>query len=186
MHIRFVTPADVPALRTIYARYIDTPITFEYTLPSETEFAARIAAISGEYPYLVCEEHGVILGYAYAHRHMERAAYQWGAELSVYLDTNATSKGLGKKLYAILIEILALQNVKTVYGGVTMPNAKSEALHASLGFHVLGTYRNAGYKNGQWLDVAWFEKEIGPYDANPPPFIPLCAIDAAKMQGLLI
>ncbi len=171
--IRFATPADSRKLLKIYAQYMTTPITFECVLPSEQEFSERIEHISGSYPYLVCEEDGQITGYAYAHRHMEREAYQWNAELSVYLDMDATSKGLGKRLYGVLISILALQEVRNVYGCVTLPNARSEALHKSLGFRTVGVYSNAGYKNGKWHDVGWFEKSIAAYDSPPNPFVPI-------------
>ena len=77
--IRFAAPDDAAALLRIYAQYIETPITFEYTLPSEEEFARRIRDIQAVYPYLVYIEDGEVLGYAYAHRFQERAAYQWGA-----------------------------------------------------------------------------------------------------------
>ncbi|MBB5142102.1 GNAT family N-acetyltransferase [Desulfovibrio intestinalis] len=169
--IRFATPADSRKLLKIYAQYMTTPITFECVLPSEQEFSERITHISGSYPYLVCEEDGQITGYAYAHRHMEREAYQWNAELSVYLDMDATSKGLGKRLYGVLMSILALQEIRNVYGCVTLPNARSEALHKSLGFRTVGVYSNAGYKNGKWHDVGWFEKSIATYDSPPNPFV---------------
>ncbi len=93
MGIRMATAADTAELLAIYGQYIDTPITFEYELPTQAEFSARIAGILAEYPYLVWEEDGRILGYGYAHRHMERAAYQWNAELSVYLDRSPEDKG---------------------------------------------------------------------------------------------
>ncbi len=185
MKIRFATPADSSALLGIYAQYIGTSITFEDALPSETEFAERIAGISGFYPYLAAEESGGIIGYAYAHRHMERAAYQWNAELSVYLDRNFTERGLGKRLYRILIEILKLQGIRNVYGGVTAPNPRSEAMHESLGFLPLGTYHNAGYKNGKWSDVTWFEKRIAAYTDNPQPIISIQSIPADQLHAIL-
>ncbi len=185
MSIRFATAADAAALLSIYAQYISTPITFECELPSVKDFARRIADICQDYPYLVYNEGDRILGYAYAHRHMERAAYQWDAGLSVYLDQSATAKGLGKKLYRALIEILRLQGVRTVYGGVTVPNAKSEALHTSLGFTVIGTYHNTGYKCGQWHDVMWFEKAVAPYDAAPQPFASIWDIDRTLIEAIL-
>lgn len=185
MNIRFATPKDAPALLKVYAHYIHTPVTFECSLPSEEEFARRITNIAGFYPYLACEEGGALCGYAYAHRHMERAAYQWGAELSAYLAPPATAKGLGKKLYGILIAMSRLQGVATVYGGVTLPNAKSEALHASLGFRVLGTYSNAGYKAGRWHDVAWFEKQIAPYAAKPEPVVSITAVPAEHLEKII-
>ena len=104
MEIRFVVPDDSRALLDVYAQYVDTPVTFECALPSEHEFSERIAAVSAWYPWLVCGEGGQIAGYACAHRYMEREAYQWGAELSVYLDRNHTSRGLGKRLYRMLME----------------------------------------------------------------------------------
>ena len=94
--IRFAREADVPGLLNIYRAYIGTPVTFEYELPSEAEFAARVAEYAARYPYLVCEAGGRLLGYAYAHRLFTREAYQWIAELTVYLAPEAAGRGLGK------------------------------------------------------------------------------------------
>jgi len=185
MTIRIVTANDCRALLDIYTQYIETPVTFECILPTEQEFSDRIANIAKDYPYLVCEESGQIIGYAYAHRHMEREAYQWNVELSVYLDKSFTSKGLGKKLYLILIDILKLQGVKTVYGGVTAPNVKSEGLHTSLGFQLLGTYHNTGYKCGKWHDVMWFEKRIAPYDSSPKPIKLIDQIPTEELHNII-
>lgn len=185
MSLRFARSSDSAALLNIYAQYIDTPITFECILPTEKEFAKRITGICAEYPYLIWEKSGHIIGYAYAHRQMEREAYQWNAELSVYLDQAYTSQGLGKKLYHTLMEILKLQGVKTVYGGVTLPNPKSERLHLSLGFHCLGIYHHTGYKCQAWHDVAWFEKEISPYEPDPRPIIPIKNLDQMELAAIL-
>ena len=169
MEIRFVVPDDSRALLDVYAQYVDTPVTFECALPSEPEISERIAAVSAWHPRLVCGEGGQIAGYACAHRYMEREAYQWGAELPVYLDRNHTSRGLGKRLYRMLMEILIRQGVRTAYARVTLPNAGSRALHESLGFREVGICRNAGYKRGTWHDVMWYEKQLAPYDENPAP-----------------
>ncbi len=185
MEIRSAGLADSAALLEIYGAYLDTPITFECQRPTEAEFAGRIAGICGEYPYLVCLEEGRIAGYAYAHRQGERAAYQWSAELSIYLDRARTARGLGKRLYGALLDILRLQGVRTVYGRVTMPNERSEGLHRSLGFRRLGTYRNTGYKCGAWRDVACFEKAIAPYDRDPEPFRPIRDIPAEAVAAIL-
>lgn len=181
MEIRLARPEDSAGLLAIYGQYIHTPITFECQLPSKTEFAQRIQEIGAQYPYLVCQQGGRLVGYAYAHRQMARQAYQWNAELSVYLDQANTGQGLGKRLYGLLIDILARQGVKTVYGGVTLPNAPSERLHESLGFRQLGVYRNTGYKCGAWHDVAWYEKQIAPYQPSPQPVLPITALDAAAL-----
>lgn len=185
MHIRFAKASDSAALLRIYAQYIDTPITFECVLPSEPAFAARIAAIAAEYPYLVCEDQGKAVGYAYAHRQMEREAYQWNAELSVYLDRGYTRRGLGGRLYRILLDMLRLQGIRTVYAGVTVPNQASERLHESMGFARLGTYHSTGYKAGSWHDVAWFEKTAAPYTANPEPIRPIDRIDRERLEEII-
>lgn len=185
MIVRFAKPDDSAALLKIYDQYIKTPITFECALPTEAEFSERIRNISKCYPYLVCEENDRIVGYAYANRHMVREAYQWNAELSVYLDPSFTSRGLGKKFYRILIEILKLQGVKTVYGCMTLPNVKSEALHEKLGFKLIGTYQNAGYKDGKWHDVVWFGKAIAQYDLPPKPIVPINHIREDLLQMII-
>ncbi len=185
MRIRFARKTDAGAMRKIYGQYMNTPVTFEYELPPEEAFVRRIAAISEEYPCLVCENEGTVSGYAYACRHMERAAYRWNAELSVYLDEKIVSKGMGKRLYGILTEISKLQNIKTLYGIVTLPNEKSERLHISSGFGLMCVCRGAGYKCGKWHDVAWFRKEIAPRLPDPEAFLPVNKIPPEKLEALI-
>ena len=184
--IRFAQEADAAELLSIYAPYIkDTAITFECEIPSLDEFRDRIRKISSDYPYIVYLVEGKIIGYAYAHRHMERSAYQWNAELSVYIDTNHVHRGVGKALYTVLIELLKLQNVRNIYGGVTLPNVNSEKLHAYFGFKKLGEYHHTGYKCGAWHTVAWFEKTIGAYSLDPLPFVPINVMDKKVLGKLL-
>ncbi len=167
MEIRVATKNDAAGALAVYAQYINTSVTFEYELPSIDEFSRRISDTLKTHPYLVCMESGKLCGYAYAHQLKEREAYQWSAELSIYLDSGITSRGMGRTLYALLIEILKHQGVRTVYGCVTIPNPRSEKLHESLGFRPLGMFRNAGFKNKEWHDTAWFEKQIA--GCNVPP-----------------
>ena len=155
--IRFASGQDAESLLKIYAQYIDTPITFDYSLPTAAQFQSNINRIASEYPYLVYEEDGVILGYAYAHRHMEKAAYQWNVETTIYLDKDSCSKGIGARLYSALLDLLRLQGVRSAYACVTHPNEKSERLHEALGFQKVGVYHQAGYKCGKWYDVVWYE-----------------------------
>lgn len=183
--LRFAVPEDGAALVQIYGQYIDTPVTFECVRPTAAEFSERIRTISAVYPYLVCEIGGRIAGYAYAHRQMERAAYQWNAELSIYLDRACTSQGVGKKLYGALMELLRMQGVRNVYGGVTVPNEKSERLHAGMGFRRIGVYRHTGYKCGAWRDVAWFERELIACDAGPDgPILPVGELPQAAVEAV--
>ena len=104
MKVRFATTKDTISILKIYEEYIDTPITFEYKLPTEKEFEERIKEIIKEYPYIVCEQEGKVVGYAYAHKYKERKAYDFDVELSIYISKSYTSKGEGKKLYNIYME----------------------------------------------------------------------------------
>ena len=185
MKLRFATPVDSQALLDIYSQYINTSITFEYSLPTLEEFARRISSTLELYPYLVLEDHGRPVGYAYAHQLRERVAYQWSAELSIYLDSDAAGRGTGRPLYTALMDLLRLQGVKTVYGVVTHPNPASEGLHRTLGFVLRGIHRNTGYKNGAWLDVAWYEKGIAPYDSDPRPVLPIRQVPSAAVEAIL-
>ena len=170
--IRMAVPEDAEAILNIYGPYIDhTVITFEYERPHLSVFAERIRKIACDYPYLVYEEGGKICGYAYAHRQMERAAYQWNAELSVYVDDEAKGKGIGKALYGAILEILKRQNFRNVYAGVTYPNERSQNLHRHYGFALLGVYHNTGYKFGKWHDVMWFEKFLNEGQKEPQPLL---------------
>ena len=184
MQLRFAVPEDAAALLRIYREYIDTTITFEYALPAEAEFAGRIAAFTADgYPYLALFDGEQPASYAYAHRAQERAAYGWNAELSIYIARAYAHHGLGRLLYGTLMELLRLQGVKTVYGVVTSPNPPSEALHAAMGFHRAARFTDAGYKNGGWHDVTWFERELAPRDGKPAPLRPISEI--AQSAALL-
>ncbi len=171
MNIRLARTNDAAALRAIYGQYIGTPISFEFVLPTEEEFSERIAHTLQTYPYLVAEEDGRVIGYAYAGQVFSRPAYQWGAELSIYMDLTAAGRGRGTLLYLQLMDRLKTQGVRTVYGCVTTPNPASERLHEKLGFERLGLFPKAGFKNGAWHDITWFAKTIADYTA-PDPLVP--------------
>lgn len=183
--IRLARQADVDDLLAIYAPYLSTTVTFEYVLPSREEFSRRIADVQARFPYLVLEEDGQPVGYAYAHPLGQRAAYQWSGELSIYLSPAAAGKGGGRSLYLALMELLRLQGMRTVYGVVTHPNPASEAFHAAMGFRLLGTQHNSGYKNGRWLDVAWYEKPLSDYPDAPPVPVPLDQLPRETVEEVL-
>ena len=148
MGLRFVRQSDCPALLDIYARYIETPITFEYELPSRAEFDRRLREFSGFYPYLVWEEQGDILGYAYAHRQFERAAYQWNAEITVYLRPEACGKGLGPRLHRAVLDLLRLQGIKSAYAYIIADNLPSRRMCQAMGYTLAATFPTTGYKAG--------------------------------------
>jgi len=160
--IRFAGPSDAPALLEIYRPYVEeSSISFEYETPPVEEFRRRIAEIGRDYPYLVYEEGGSPLGYAYARRQMERAAYQWNAELTVYVDGQFHGRGIGSSLYGCLLALLRAQKVYRVCGVVVAGNAGSTALHRRFGFREAARFPAMGYKQGQWWDVIWYEKVLG-------------------------
>ncbi len=184
--VRPAVKADAAALLEIYAPYVrETTITFEYEVPEPEEFAGRIEAIGAEYPYLVCELDGRIAAYAYGHRHMERAAYQWNAELSVYVDRGQLRRGIGRALYQAVLDILRLQNIQTVYAIVTSPNENSERLHAAMGFERRALFPQMGYKFGRWLDVAWFEKNLGSHGEKMEAFQAIGCLDEEKLGQIM-
>lgn len=183
--IRLARQADVDDLLAIYAPYLSTTVTFEYVLPSREEFSRRIADVQARFPYLVLEEDGQPVGYAYAHPLGQRAAYQWSGELSIYLSPAAAGKGGGQPLYLALMELLRLQGMRTVYGVVTHPNPASEAFHAAMGFRLLGTQHNSGYKNGRWLDVALYEKPLSDYPDAPPVPVSLDQLPREAVEEVL-
>lgn len=185
IHLRAATPGDASALAEIYRYYVDhTQITFEYSAPDALEFAERIAHKLEKYPYIVAEEDGKTIGYAYASELRERDAYRWDAELSVYVQIDRRSRGVGKRLYTALIELLRLQNFVTVYGCITDPNKPSTSLHEKMGFCYAGRFTATGYKNGEWLDVLWYEKRISDRK-EPLPVIPFPSLDADAVQKVL-
>ena len=171
--IRLATSADSDAILDIYAPYISTSVTFEEEIPSRESFQQRTDSIMTTHPYIVAEQDGRVIGYAYAHELRERIAYQWNAELSVYLANTAQGHGLGSALYQALIDLCAAQGIKAVYGIVTSPNAPSEHLHAAFGFEVMGLQRHAGFTCGAWHDVTWFVKYLtNTFEGNPCAPIP--------------
>jgi L-amino acid N-acyltransferase YncA len=161
MHIRLATPADAPAINTIYAPSITHGVaSFEQTPPTDAEMAERIRRIAGERPWLVYEEAGEVWGYAYAARHRDRLAYQWSVEVSVYVHQTRHRSGVGRTLYRELFQQLQGQGYYNAYAGITLPNAASVALHESVGFAPVGIYRNTGFKMGKWWDVGWWQKSL--------------------------
>ena len=167
MTIRDARRSDVPAMLAIYAPFVEhTAVSFEYDVPTEAEFARRLEEHQAAFPWLVCEENGRVMGYAYAGRAFERAAYGWNAEISCYLAPELRGRGVGRRLYARIEEILTRLGYYKLFAVVTSANAPSVAFHRALGFRDAACFRNVGYKQGGWYDVLWLEKTIC---ARPEP-----------------
>jgi len=159
--IRIATEADVPQILAIYAPYIlTTTYSFEYTVPSEEEFLTRFRNLTKQFPWLVWEEDGKILGYAYGSAPFERAAYSWCAEDSLYLLPEVRGRGIGKKLLKTLEEILKSQGYRLIYAIITSENTNSLAFHEKCGYSHLAEFQNCGYKFGRQLGVVWMEKVL--------------------------
>lgn len=156
--LRLARPDDAPRLCEIYNYYVESAtVTLECEPLGIDEFALRIRETLGEFPYIVCEYNDRVAGYAYAHKFKTRYGYRFCAELSVYCDREYRGRGIGKRLYAALIELLTLQGYTNLYGVVTSPNPSSEALHRAFGFAEVGREHLAGHKFGRWFDVAVLE-----------------------------
>lgn len=173
--IRLATHADLPAMLSIYAPYVEnTTYTFEYSVPTPEAFAARFDTITAQFPWLVWEDGGKVLGYAYGSAPFARAAYQWSAEASIYLSPEIQRKGIGRRLYGALESFLQLQGYRIIFALITAENQGSLAFHSRLGYTVCGYFPDCGLKFGRWLAVTWMKKELfyGEIPSNPPVSAP--------------
>ena len=171
--IRVAVAEDAEAVAAIYAPYVtDTVISFEEQPPSPDEMARRIATTLETHPFLVFEEDGAVVAYAYASPHVTRAAYRWSCNVSVYAAAGVHRRGIGRALYTALFELLARQGYHSLFGGITLPNEKSVGLHEAMGFVHLGTYHEVGFKHGAWRDVGYWRRTAldGPPTGEPIPF----------------
>ena len=182
--IRIATEADVPAMLAIYAPYIlTTTYTFEYEVPAREEFLNRFRAVTAQFPWLVWEEEGRILGYVYASRPYARAAYAWCAEPSVYLLPEAQGRGIGKALYRELESLLTAQGYIKVYALITSRNEASLAFHRAAGYRFTAELTDCGFKMGMWHGIVWMEKTLNSVemtDKTPVSIHSIVKIDRNK------
>ena len=166
--MRDATAADAAACAAIYAPYVrDTAISFETEPPPTATMAERIAEAQRRHAWLVLEQDGQVVGYAYGGPFKARAAYRWACEVSVYVDRDRQGRGAGRALYTALLDRLRDRGYQTVAAGMTLPNDASAGLHRALGFQPVGTWRRIGWKAGRWHDVAWLQRDLGPAVADP-------------------
>jgi len=174
--IRCAKVADAQSIQSIYAFYtLETPITFEVTPPSVSEIENRIIQIGNHYPWLVYEDHGEVLGYAYACQHRTREAYRWSVDVAVYVRRGQFRAGIGRQLYTKIFQILPRLGYANAFAGITLPNDASVGLHEAMGFKRIGIYERVGYKMGSWYDVGWWQlffKHLSP-PLEPLPFDPM-------------
>lgn len=185
MGIRVATPADGAALFDIYGYYIENATaTFEITQITPEIMGERIAETLRDFPYLVWEENGIILGYCYAHRLGEREAFRFGAELCIYLHPQCVGGGVGSQLYSKLMALLSQQGICNAFASITAENEGSIRFHCRHGFQMVGTIPRAGYKFDHWLDLCWMWKPLN-LTETPDKVIPFTELDNNKIQDIL-
>ena len=161
--IRDVMPEDAERIQEIYSPYVaDTVISFEITVPDKSEMKKRIEKLlANDFPYIVAEnETGTVVGYAYADKFGEREAYRYSFTISIYLDMEVQSRGIGQKLYNELEKRMKKMGIVQVLSAITGKNKKSLRFHEKNGFTKIGHFTNVGYKMGEWHDIIWMNKTI--------------------------
>lgn len=169
--IRAARPEDAAAIAAIYAPHVLAgEASFETEAPDAHDMRRRMEKSEGLYPWLVAtsgEEAGGVLGYAYATRYRERAAYRWVVETTIYVADVAQRQGIGRLLYEALIDTLRAQGFTQAISVIALPNDSSISLHEAVGFRRAGVLREVGRKNGRWIDVGLWQCELAE-PATPP------------------
>jgi L-amino acid N-acyltransferase YncA len=166
--VRDATADDAAACAAVYAPWVTgTAASFEDEPPTAEEMARRIAAAQQRHAWLVLEDDGGIVGYAYAGPYKERPAYRWSCEVSVYLAPGRGRAGGGRLLYEALLDRLGARGYRTALAGMTQPNEPSGAFHRAMGFEPVGTWRAVGWKHGRWRDVTWVQRRLTADDGPP-------------------
>lgn len=167
--IRLATLQDAQAVAEIYSHWVlQTTYSYEYEPPTPSEMRNRIESISKKHAFLICEDQGEIIGYAYNSDPFERKAFSWCAEISIYLKSGYEGAGLGRKLVCACENFLRKQGFLKVYSLISGENTGSVRFHEKLGYRYLSEFQNAGYKHGRWVNLFWYEKDLGPFQENPP------------------
>ena len=161
MIIRPVQLSDAETIRAIYQPYVtETAITFEVDVPTVQEFEERITQTLSHFPYLVAEEEGIVVGYAYASTYYARAAYDWTVELSIYISKEARGQGIGSALYDALEEELKARGYLRFLACIALPNESSIAMHEKRGYVQVAHFPKVGYKFDRWHDIVWMQKTL--------------------------
>ena len=170
IRIRTATTDDAAALLAIYRPFVETSVvSFETVTPTDAEFAARIDKAVTGWQWLVAEQDGRCVGYAYGSTHRERAAYRWSVEVSAYVHPDHHRQGIGRSLYSQLFADLVRKGYCNAFAGVTLPNDASVALHRGVGFEFIGTFRDVGRKFDAWHDVGWFQRRLADFSHAEQP-----------------
>jgi len=185
--IRIARAGDAEAIHAIYAPHVESGVaTFENVLLGVDGMRERMLARLPHYPWLVWEEGGTVLAYAYAGRFRERAAYDWIAETSIYVHPDAQRRGIARRLYGTLLDVMRLQGLTQAVGVITLPGTPSVTLHEAMGFTPAGVWRKAGWKLDHWWDVGVWQKELQAATPSPPAVTPFATLASTPaLQALL-
>ena len=157
--LRIATVNDIPAMLEIYAPFVlNTTNSFEYTVPTQEAFTQRFLNYTETFPWLVWEEDGIVLGYAYGSLPFSRAGYRWCCEVSIYVAPQAHGRGIGRQLYRALESLLWKLGYRVIYAIVTSENKGSLAFHEKVGYRFCAELPGCGYKFGRNLSITWLEK----------------------------
>lgn len=167
VRIRRATPEDAAFIAETYRPFVEDGFaSFETIAPEANEIARRMDAAADLYPWLIAEDN-TPLAYAYASQHRTRAAYITSVDTAIYCAPDARGKGVGETLYRALLDLLTRQNYVMAFAGIVVPNTASIALHRAVGFELVGTYPNVGYKQGAWRDTQWWGRRLA--EPQDPP-----------------
>lgn len=188
--LRVARPSDAAELLALYAPYVeDTAISFETEVPSIEEFTQRMIKRLPQYPYIVAQRDGELLGYAYLSPFVGRAAYLWAAETTIYLRRDCRKMGIGKMLYTALESLARAQgiiNLEACIGWTDTPDEhltnNSAEYHEHLGYRMVGRFYKCGYKFGTWYDMVWMEKLLGEHPDTPRDIIPFSELSAETLR----
>ena len=172
---------DIESLLSVYAPYVEnTAVSFEYEVPSIDEFRSRFEKITKKYPYFLAEDsNGKVLGYTYYSEFKNREAYRYSVETTIYLAKEACGRGIGRNLYEVLEKAAKAQNITNMNACIATCKTEDEYLtnrsyyfHEKMGYKLVGTFHNSGYKFDKWYDMVWMEKSVGEYFVPAKSFIP--------------
>ena len=170
--IRPATPSDIPAITRIYAHAVaHGTASFEFAPPDEAEMRGRMQALlDGNFPYLVAEADGMIVGYAYAGLYRTRPGYRWTVEDSVYIAPDRQRRGIGRALLDGLIAAATARDFRQMIAVIGDPphQGPSIELHAAAGFQQVGLLANTGFKFGRWCDSLLMQRALGDGARTPP------------------
>lgn len=156
--IRNIETKDIPQICSIYNYYVqNTNASFETEPVSVTDMENRVLDFTREYPWLVFEKQGSVLGFCYASKYRPRSAYRYTIEVTIYLDRLHLGQGIGKQLYHELFALLRARDIHSLIATIAIPNENSQSLHESLGFKQVALFKDMGYKLDQWIDVGYWQ-----------------------------